>query len=559
MSDAFQSAMGACTQSPDPLRIVIYADSICPGNPFRPEKSRTVCCIYWTIVDWPAWLLQRSGVWPVLGFIRDVVLSRFEGGLSRLMCFIIRFMFMPQPSEPSFATGITLPGGINVLGRFAGFLADLAAHKELFHFKGAQGWKCCFECGNLVKRPFVDSADGKFVGLGCSDRTKFQRYPDVETFFIADELTRVSGTVASTRFEKLQKELGFRYAPHGLLSDVSIRSVIRPSEHCIRDWMHTFVGDGIANSEVAMLIHALSDVGITREHVQSFAVKCKLPKAHGKVHPNWLGDSRLKSHTMSSFASIMLSILPCMCLFLAEFDIASRMPDHVSCFHELCWIISLLQTGPERAMRFTSTLRDLIASHHRKFWLLYASGIKPKIHHAHHIVDGMVAVGKCLSCFVTERKHRSVKAAALHIFRNFEHTITANVITAQIENLRAGNDLFLEKFHIRPKELEVLGNKFITSNAAVTPLGELHAEDIVFDSQGVASRIVAFWSNGAVDDELFLEVDSYETVGGDPALRDRQKSQRSFIELSEVVAPCVWIQVSASVIRLVVPAAALFG
>ena len=42
----------------------------------------------------------------------------------------------------------------------------------------------------------------------------------------------------------------------------------------------------------------------------------------------------------------------------------------------------------------------------------------------------------------------------------------------------------------------------------------------MFDSQGVASHIVAFWFNGAVDDELFLEVDSYETVGGDPALRD---------------------------------------
>ena len=35
------------------LRIVFYLDTIAPGNPLRPEKSRTTECLYWTIIDFP--------------------------------------------------------------------------------------------------------------------------------------------------------------------------------------------------------------------------------------------------------------------------------------------------------------------------------------------------------------------------------------------------------------------------------------------------------------------------------------------------------------------------
>ena len=558
MSDAFKDSMETLSRSDTPLRIVLYADSICPGNPFRPEKSRTVTCIYWTIVDWPAWMLQRSGLWPVLAFIRDSVVAQVNGGLSNIMGHMLRLMFLPEAGEPSFVTGIVMPGGFTIHGKFIGFLADLAAHKDIFQFKGAAGFKCCFECQNVIKHKVVDSACGKFVGLGCSDPTRFERYEDSDVFFIADELLRVSSSVSLAKFEDLQKDLGFRYTPSGLLSQQSIRQIVHPSRHCIRDWMHTIVGDGIANSEIAMLIHAMSHIGISRAQVQTFSTRCVLPKAHGKVHKNWMGESRLKKLTISSFSSIVLSLLPILLLFPVEFDITRHMPNHASCFQKLCWIVDLLSTGPERAMAYTSTLRTLLQDHHEQFWLLYATGIKPKIHHAHHIVDGMEQLGKCLSCFVTERKHKVVKRSAMYVFRHFEHTVTSNVLTSQIETIRSGNDLFREKFLVRPKDVSIIGHTLLNSKIAVTHLGELHADDIVFSSNGIAGRIISFWSQEHRVNDILLEIDAYETIDGNPALRDERKSRRMFIDLSDIVAPCVWLYVSASVIRLSVPAAALF-
>ena len=167
LSSEFTTIMKSCSESGNPLRIVLYADSICPGNPFRPEKSRTVQCIYWTIIDWPPWMLQRSGLWPVFGFIRDTILNSIDGGLGKVMGLILRLMFFPSGVAPSFQTGIVLPGGFMVTAMFAGFLADLVAHKDLFQFKGASGFKFCFECGNVVNRRYVDSPCGRYVGIGC--------------------------------------------------------------------------------------------------------------------------------------------------------------------------------------------------------------------------------------------------------------------------------------------------------------------------------------------------------------------------------------------------------
>jgi hypothetical protein len=45
-------------------------------------------------------------------------------------------------------------------------------------------------------------------------------------------------------------------------------------------------------------------------------LRCILPKAHGEIHPNWLGASRCHKFTIASFSSIVLSLLPIIFLFL---------------------------------------------------------------------------------------------------------------------------------------------------------------------------------------------------------------------------------------------------
>ena len=78
MSASFADIMRNICVDGRPLRIVIYADGLVPGNPFRPEKSRNLMCIYWCIADWPQWLLQRSFAWPVFGILRETIIDKIK-------------------------------------------------------------------------------------------------------------------------------------------------------------------------------------------------------------------------------------------------------------------------------------------------------------------------------------------------------------------------------------------------------------------------------------------------------------------------------------------------
>jgi hypothetical protein len=164
---------------------------------------------------------------------------------------------------------------------------------------------------------------------------------------------------------------------------------------------------------------------------------------------------------------------------------------------------------------------------------------------------------KLLSCFVTERKHKSVKRAALYTFRHFEHTVTANVLSAQIETMRAGHNLFEERCLVAPRVIgHVHGAEQIcTSNRAVTPVGELYKGDLVYTFSGIAGRIVSFLSTPS---ELVIEIDAYDTIGGDTTLRSELACTRMFIDIAEIVSACVWYQPRSSVIRLHLPPIALF-
>lgn len=95
ISQAFAGIMMSCSVPTVAMRIIIYIDEICPGNPLRPEKSRTLQSIYWAFVDWPAWLLQRTAAWPVFGTIRSKLVEKLPGGVNGLMRRIVNVFSPP--------------------------------------------------------------------------------------------------------------------------------------------------------------------------------------------------------------------------------------------------------------------------------------------------------------------------------------------------------------------------------------------------------------------------------------------------------------------------------
>ena len=122
------------------MRIVLYIDEICPGNPLRPEKSRTLQAIYWAIIEWPAWMLQRTAAWPVFGTLRSTIVEKLPGGVAYLMSRVLQVFF--SAAGHSMEHGVTIVNGTNNLlmtARFGGFLADEKAHNQIGDSKGASG------------------------------------------------------------------------------------------------------------------------------------------------------------------------------------------------------------------------------------------------------------------------------------------------------------------------------------------------------------------------------------------------------------------------------------
>ena len=98
ISEDFRDVMYQCVATGKPLEHVVYADELVPGNSFRPEKSRTLMCIYWCFRNWPSWLLSRTFAWPCFSIIRSTIINDIPGGMSYIARVILR-VFFPEAGE----------------------------------------------------------------------------------------------------------------------------------------------------------------------------------------------------------------------------------------------------------------------------------------------------------------------------------------------------------------------------------------------------------------------------------------------------------------------------
>ena len=126
-----------------PMKIIIYIDEICPGNPLRPEKSRTLQALYWACAEWPQHVLQRTAAWPTFGTIRSTLVSdHLPGGVPALLRRVLT-TFWPQDGN-SFSRGISITVAnmpLVITAVFGGFLADDKALTEIGDGKGASGFQ----------------------------------------------------------------------------------------------------------------------------------------------------------------------------------------------------------------------------------------------------------------------------------------------------------------------------------------------------------------------------------------------------------------------------------
>ena len=555
ISPAFGSIMKEAHDScyPHPCHIILYNDAAQTGNPFRHDKGRKFEAFYWAISEWPDWALHRSMCWATTVLVRCSIVDRVDGGLQAILRRVIN-LFRP------FADGVMLRCGdveFVFTAQFHGLLADLIGHAAISSWKGPNAIRCCQDCANVcnsVRGP----APGE-IDLTCSDPSQFVRYTDDELFNVIDTMA-AAVRAGGVNLQRLQTSLGFDHDPHGLMADVSLRDMYKPSTHHLRDWMHTFVQDGLCNSEMYGIVTRMATLRppVTLNMLQTFFSMCSLPKKHGKVSLDWIARQRFshKKRSMASFSGYMLSIIPITYLFLGHYGVDKLLPEEYSSFQMVYYCIAILSSGASNAMQHIEVLASLIENHHELFVKLYSDMVKPKQHHAHHVVDTAKWVGKVLSCFVTERKHKLVKRTAVHVHRHFEHTCLLDVLNAQCAFMAQSEDIFQEEFLQNPQRT-VFDDSVCVSMSAVTHVGELRNGDIIYASGDVAGRVVRFVQrNGG---PLSLQIDAMKCYNNDSSLRDESDTATAFVEVRDVADACIWFYHARPIIKLNLPPSVLFA
>lgn len=555
ISATFCDVLKGCMANGRPLRLVIYGDEMIPGNPFRPEKARKLMCLYWTFVDFPAWMLTRSFAWPCFSILRSVVMDKLDGGFSYLARIILHYFF-PATGD-SLERGIVLKDtsgeAFVVKAIFAGWLCDLAGHKEMTSWKGWGGNVCCLECPKLDRRHRGPVTANGVFGIDCCDNSRFVQ--DDNTNPVWDAVDAIAAAAAAgimkrTPFGKLETDRGFNHVPNGILLDMPLRRIYWPNKHTIRDWQHTLCSDGVGNTLIRQVLLLIEPRGTTVDHMKTFMSICHLPKKYGTVQPQeWLGPNRLQANTIKSFSSVILNLVPLVFLFLEHFLGDDPAYADVLRMHYLFHIIlGVLSTGPEEAPKHKDKLRLLIVEFHKIFARLSTS-LKPKLHHFHHIIDGIEWLGKSLSCFVTERKHRIVKDSALYVFRHLEHTVLADIVNKQCHQFSTGVDLFKEQFLHMPRDVRGVPG-FRQSTSAILRCGLLGKGDIVWFQNASCGRVIMFYEVG---DWMFVHAEIFENINDEPSRLDENRSSKNFLDSRSVVDACAWFSPNPGEIKIAIP------
>ena len=520
-----------------PLRLILYIDEVNPGNPLRPDKGRGTQAIYWCFADWPQWALQRSSVWLLFGVVRTTLVEELPAGESQLMKAVMNVFF--SKTGHSFTNGCLIHHGqdsVLVRAVFKGFLADEKAHKEIWASKGASGTKPCLSCKNVTR--FLEvSTDPYLVGIDCVEQNRLDKHTNESVYAMVDRLQAAKAEgMAVGRFKRLEQVLGISHNVEGILYDQHLRSILRPVDNTLRDWMHCFVSGGVAGTEMSLLIQELRTHGVKEDMLIAFNRQFHFPRARGKLPDSCWSDLRVNDDQLRSFASEQLGMVPILACFMT--DVIRPMgilPDHIRCFLLLHKIIDFLSMGTHSSMKYVGALRDAIVYHNSLFRRLYEGSVKPKFHHTMHIPENMSFVGALMSCFVTERKHRSVKKGALTIFRHYEHTLLATMVNQQAEHFLEGS--VLNGYHLGDaREFNAGGAKLLMSKVAVLPCGEVHVGDVLAFEGGYVGKTEAFWQQGA---DMVVQVAAYRRASPDGTTWS-STGATTFIQANTLLAPLIW-------------------
>ncbi|CAE7337656.1 unnamed protein product [Symbiodinium sp. KB8] len=222
-----------------------------------------------------------------------------------------------------------------------------------------------------------------------------------------------------------------------------------------------YVPHGVMQHEMNLLRVLLKQEGIEPEQMHSFFQGCEWPAYIGGRSVSGKNLFHKKDQEFKCSASEGLAFYPVMQSFLQRRlpGIASReCREAIQSFFLLCDVLDALQlcaTGRVDA----DNLEEKLCRHLRKYVEVYGPDkVLPKGHYALHLADSLREHEILLSCFVHERRHRSVKQ-----------------IADQLDSMKAGSEEHVMQVvvenHLKNLRTYSVGRKgLVTPRSAAAPL-----------------------------------------------------------------------------------------
>jgi hypothetical protein len=538
MSAAFfnlmQSTVDRCGRH---LRIVFYIDEINPGNPLHPEPGRLLQAIYWCFSDWPAWFLQRKHSWPMFGIIRTKVMKELPGGASHLMRLVLRTFFLSTGN--SFRTGCIIQHGdksLQFTAGFCGVLSDEKALKEIYDVKGQAGTFPCPTCFNVAyKRAAGKDWGADIVTLTCTDISKFKP----RTKAILTTIKKRLETASKTDRLELEKRFGVNYSPNGLLWDKWLfDNILEGIRGYLRDGMHTLSSNGVAGTEVALVVRMLhNECTVSIDVLQLYAQQWVLPRIRGKVSDLTFKDTMIDTDKVRHFAGdVLLMIIILQTFIVDKLNPRNLLPaENALCFSLLYDIMTIIRHAD---MSQVGNLRLKTTEHAKLFLKLYGETfVRPKWHHLLHLADDFEYMNAMIACFVTERKNQDIAKAARLTFNNVEHAVVYDHLNFMTHEHLTNEAGFKQKFLCNPMPI-LAGNDAISwSDVATFECGTIYRSDIVYLRNGSIAEVLDFWQASS-SSEIVVRVAVYSKSSG---LSWNILSTPSFIQAEAIVeATCYY-------------------
>lgn len=348
---------------------------------------------------------------------------------------------------------------------FGSMIADEAAIKATFMFKGAAGLRPCLHCKNIVSLNSGLDLGAGLQSIACDDPSSFVPSDDAYVWEVFDNLQRASTTLSKGDFGKLEKASGMTYHNESLLADAFLRSVIKPVSSLVYDFMHNYLVNGVFNMEAGCLLAAAKQVcGVTyKDFDKCVRASWTWPRSqekHKVLDAFSSAREKASSETFRASASECLMVMPIM-RHIVQTVLKDKLPAESKSFLAVCDIVDAGVVAKKGlpTVNLTTKIQAHLQAHKACYGEQY---IKPKFHLGFHTAAAWSRDSHAMDTFVHERKHILLKSIAGNIKHtaSFERSLLTRVLLAQMEDLRSASfdDGLLGETFVEDGLCELLGS-----------------------------------------------------------------------------------------------------